>query len=76
MVRAVQAPATQCEMIWGASKNSRMTWWRDDDRARIGWAPEDSADPYAAQLAGKTSGDPIAERYQGGTYAAMDYSRP
>lgn len=75
MVRAVLAPATECAVIWGASKNSRMTWWRDDDRARIGWAPEDSADPYDPQLAGKTSGDPVAERYQGGTFAAMDYSR-
>ena len=62
-------------VIWGASNNSRMTWWRRDGREAIGWAPRDSADSYAAALAGKTSGDPVAERYQGGGFPARDYSR-
>ena len=34
--------------------------------ARLGWAPIDSADPFAGQLAGKVSGDPVEERYMGG----------
>ena len=62
-------------MIWGASKNARMTWWRDDARAAIGWAPEDSADPFAGQLEGKVSGDPVEERYMGGAYCSIGYSR-
>ncbi|MBP1182438.1 NAD(P)-dependent oxidoreductase [Methylobacterium sp. PvR107] len=62
-------------VIWGASKNSRMTWWRRDGRETIGWAPQDSADSYAAALEGKTSGNPVAERYQGGGFTARDYSR-
>jgi uronate dehydrogenase len=62
-------------VIWGASKNSRMTWWRRDGRETIGWAPQDSADSYAAALQGKTSGNPVAERYQGGGFTALDYSR-
>ena len=32
----------------------------------IGWQPRDSADPFAGQLAGKVSGDPVEERYKGG----------
>ena len=43
-----------------------MTWWKDDARDSIGWRPVDSADPFAGQLAGKVSGDPIEERYMGG----------
>ena len=61
-------------MIWGASKNSR-TYWRHDQREALGWEPQDSADPYAGQLAGKTSGNPVEERYQGGGFASADYSR-
>ncbi len=74
-VRCVLAETVECSVIWGASANSRMTWWGKDDRARIGWAPQDSADPFAAQLAGKVSDSPVAERFQGGSYTAADYSR-
>ena len=62
-------------VIWGASHNSRMTWWRRDDRDAIGWAPQDSADAYAAALESKTSGNPVIERYQGGGFTALAYSR-
>jgi uronate dehydrogenase len=41
----------------------------------IGWAPQDSADSYAPALEGKTSGNPVIERYQGGGFTALDYSR-
>src|SRR6202161_2905484 len=33
-----------CRVVWGASANQRMTWWRDDERDAVGWAPLDSAD--------------------------------
>jgi uronate dehydrogenase len=74
--RCIRAEHTEVSVIWGASANARMTWWGRDDRERIGWTPRDSADSFAGQLAGKVSGDPVAERYMGGGYAAMDYSRP
>jgi uronate dehydrogenase len=73
--RSVLADIEGCLVMWGASRNSRMTWWREDDRAAIGWEPQDSADGWTAELAGKTSGNPVAERYQGGSYPAMSYSR-
>jgi uronate dehydrogenase len=71
----VTAPKTDCSVIWGASANSR-TFWRKDARQKIGWAPVDSADPFAGQLAGKVSTDPVEERYQGGGFCSMEYSRP
>ena len=76
--RATLAPSTGptgCLVVWGASNNRRMTWWRKDGRDVIGWTPEDSVDGYTDALSGKTSGNPVAERYQGGGYCAMDYSR-
>ena len=78
VMRATLAPtlgAAGTVVIWGASNNSRMTWWRRDGRGTIGWVPQDSADSYAAALEGKTGGDPVVVRYQGGGFTALDYSR-
>ena len=66
---------TGCAVIWGASHNSRMTWWEKDARATLGWAPRDSADTYAAQMEGKVSGIAIAEKHMGGAFCAVDYSK-
>ncbi len=75
MERCVMAESVGHTVIWGASKNSRMTWWRRDGRARLGWAPQDSADVFAGQLEGVVSGNPVQERYQGGGYTVDGYSR-
>ena len=75
MERCVLAEAVGHTVIWGASRNARMTWWRRDGRNRLGWQPTDTADSFAPQLAGAVSGDPVQERYQGGGYTANGYSR-
>ncbi len=75
MERCVLTPKVGHAVIWGASDNARMTWWRDDSRGALGWTPIDSADPFAGQLAGAVSGDPVEERYMGGAYCSMEYSR-
>ena len=73
--RCVLTETVGCRVVWGASDNARMTWWRDDEREALGWAPRDSADPFAGQLSGKVSGDPVEERYMGGAFCSIDYSR-
>jgi uronate dehydrogenase len=70
----IRAERTGAAVIWGASDNSR-SFWGEDAREKIGWAPQDSADTFAGQLAGKLSGNPVVERYQGGAYCGMEYSR-
>lgn len=75
MERCVLTAKTGCCVVWGASDNKRMTWWRDDAREALGWTPKDSADPFAGQLGGKVSGDPVEERYMGGVFCSMGYSR-
>lgn len=72
--RATLAEAVGNCVIWGASDNA-ATFWRRDARADLGWLPQDSADPFAGQLAGKTSGNPVVERYQGGSYTGMGFTR-
>ncbi len=72
--RATLAPAVGSCVIWGASANTR-TFWGNDARAAIDWKPLDSADAYENAVMGKVSGNKITERYQGGAYTAMDYTR-
>ena len=73
--RCVLAESTGHTVIWGVSANQRMTWWRHDGRARLAWAPEDSADPFAPELAQVISNNSVQERYQGGAYVTNGYSR-
>ncbi len=68
VVRCVAEQQVDCCVIWGASNNQLMTWWKDDARDKLGWQPMDSADTFAGQLAGKVSGDPVEERYMGGCF--------
>jgi uronate dehydrogenase len=75
MQRCVLAPSVGHVVIWGTSRNARMTWWRDDAREALGWAPLDSADPFVGQLAGAVSQDPVEERYMGGPYCSIGYTR-
>ena len=75
MQRCTLAETVGHSVVWAASANARMTWWRYDQRARVGWAPQDTADIFAGQLAGRTSGSVVAERYQGGAYCSTGYSR-
>ena len=73
--RSMLAEIEGCKVIWGASRNARMTWWGHDDRDAIGWAPQDSADGWTEALQDKTSGDALVERHQGGGYTRIDYTR-
>lgn len=75
VARCLLAADVGCRVIWGASANAPMTWWRDDAREAIGWTPQDSADPFARQLETKVSDDAEAERHMGGAFCAIDYSR-
>ena len=68
------APRAGHCVVWACSDNP-ATFWGADHRERIGWRPEDSAEAFRAKVEGKLSGDPVAERYQGGDYTAMDYTR-
>ena len=75
MRRCTLAAAVGHAVVWGASANARMTWWRGDHRGRIGWAPSDSADAFTDKVGGKLSNNPVTERYQGGAYCAAGYTR-
>src|SRR4051794_37575421 len=66
-IAAAKADEVGCATIWGNSNNSR-SFWRRDDRDKIGWEPQDSADRYSDKLSAKVGDNPVAEKYQGGIY--------
>lgn len=72
VAHSVVAPSTGFAIVWGVSNNA-ASWWRGDDRARIGWEPQDSADAYADRF--PPAGDGVADRFQGGGFCAVDYTR-
>jgi uronate dehydrogenase len=74
MRHAAATRRTGCLVIWGASNNSR-TFWENDGRAVIGWAPRDSSDGYAEKLLDKVTNDPVAEHFQGGVFVPVSYTR-
>lgn len=67
-------PVGHC-MVWGTSRNGRQTFWRQDHRDRVGWAPQDSADAYETEAAGKGLGNPFVDTLIGGGYTAAGVTR-
>jgi len=61
------------EIVYGVSDNSR-SWWTNRRAAALGYRPLHSADAYAPELLSKTSANPVEEYFQGGSFAAKDYS--
>jgi uronate dehydrogenase len=72
--RCAEAEHVDCSVIWGQSNNSRG-FWRRDARHKIGWTPLDSSDGQAERVRGKVTDNPVVERYQGGKFIVVDYSR-
>jgi uronate dehydrogenase len=72
--RCAAAEKVDCSVIWGASNNSR-SFWRTDARRRIGWTPLDSSDDQAEKVQGRVTSDSVAERYQGGKFVSVDFTR-
>lgn len=75
VVRSALAEVRGVKVVWGVSNNAAMTWWRDDDRADIGWSPRDTVDGYGDALRERVSDDPVAEAFQGGPFCAKGYDR-
>ena len=74
MVEAgLSAKALGCRVMWGGSLNQR-SWWRSHD-GDLGELRKDNAECFAGMIGEARSFDPIAGRYQGGSFCAHEYSR-
>lgn len=75
LVRLGLQASYENEIVYGASANSR-SWWDNRRAEALGYRPAHSADSHVARLAGRTSADPVAEYFQGGSFAAAEYVHP
>lgn len=57
-------------VLYGVSNNTR-TRWKNPQAARIGYAPQDNAEDYAAALAGRTATGAAAE-FHGGDFCGLE----
>jgi uronate dehydrogenase len=68
--RCIDAQDFHFLVLYGVSDN-RHSFWRNEDAARVGYAPEDSADRLQIEFPPE---DPIAARFHGGSYCLMGLS--
>ncbi len=74
VIRCIEAEKVGHAVIWGASRNP-ASYWGTDHRDRLGWQPQDTAEDFRAEVGNIVSDDPVEERYQGGGYCSIEYSR-
>lgn len=69
----VEHPDIRFEIVYGVSGN-RRSWYDNSNAQRLGYRPQDDSEAYAADILAKHQDDPDArvERYQGGTFVAME----
>ena len=73
--RCIEAEGVGFMTVWGVSANTR-SWWDNRGAERLGYEPTQNAEDYAAQvLAGPNPLDALGQRYQGGSFVGLDYSR-
>ncbi len=69
----LEHPDIRYEVLYGMSDNARA-WWTDPRAAELGYRPRHRAEDHAdAVLARPEAPDPIADRYQGGTFCAAEH---
>lgn len=69
----IDHPDIRFEIVYGVSGNKR-SWYDNRNASRLGYRPLDNSESRAqAVLAREPAGaDPIAERYQGGTFCVLE----
>src|SRR6201993_304563 len=74
----LEHPDIRYEIVYGVS-NNRRSWYDNSNAERLGYRSQDDSEPFAeAVLTAETgqAADPIAERYQGGSFCSAEYTAP
>ncbi len=68
----IEHPEIRFEIVYGISGNTRA-WYDNANAFRLGYKPKDNAEAWAVEvLAKEKKGDPVAEKYQGGVFCAVE----
>ncbi|HEV7912952.1 MAG TPA: NAD(P)-dependent oxidoreductase [Albitalea sp.] len=75
VMRCIEAPDIGYLAVWGASANTR-SYYDNTGTEKLGYRPTQNAEDWAAEILEQPNPlDPIAQRYQGGGFVTMDYTR-
>ncbi|SOF01640.1 uronate dehydrogenase [Burkholderia sp. OK233] len=73
--RCVEAEDIGFITVWGVSANTR-SWWDNSGAERLGYRPTQDAEAYAEEILARPNPlDALGQRYQGGSFVGIDYSR-
>ncbi|MEA3083639.1 MAG: uronate dehydrogenase [Paraburkholderia sp.] len=73
--RCVEAEDVGFITVWGVSANQR-SWWDNSGAERLGYRPTQDAEAYAEDILARPNPlDALGQRYQGGSFVGIDYSR-
>ncbi len=70
----LEHPDIRFEVVYGMSDNKRA-WWDNSNALRLGYAPQDRSEDFAAKVLAEHSadtGDPLADAHQGGTFVSTE----
>lgn len=73
----LEHPDVHFEIVYGASDNARA-WWDNSRAYELGYKPTGRSEDHLAHAQAeqaKLKPDPIGDRYQGGAFCSMEYSR-
>jgi len=70
---AIEAPEYHFVVVYGISANTRARW-DSPDAAKIGYAPRDNAEDYAAAIAGKLAPPGPEADFHGGPFCALEFT--
>src|SRR5712664_5006551 len=68
----IEHPDIRFEIVYGVSGNQR-SWYDNSNARRLGYRPQDDSEGWAEELLrAHKPGDPLVERYQGGTFVLAE----
>jgi uronate dehydrogenase len=71
---SIEAPDYHFLILYGVSNNRDRRWF-DEASSRIGYSPQDDAERFAAEIRARgEKPDPIAARFHGGPYCAIEFA--
>jgi uronate dehydrogenase len=74
--QSINVPDLGFQVVWGVSNNTR-SYWDNALAARLLYRPRQNAEDYAAEILAKPNPlDAIAQHYQGGGFASIDFTPP
>ncbi|CAH2900460.1 MAG: UDP-glucose 4-epimerase (EC [uncultured Paraburkholderia sp.] len=73
--RCIEAEDLGFITVWGVSANTR-SWWDNSGAERLGYTPKQNAEDYADEVLARPNPlDALGQRFQGGGFVGIDYSR-